>query len=171
MSKIWTALLRLKDARKTESLRAAKSAVSRLWFGPAFAAFALVALITLVPASRAFGQARPDDPRPMGVTVLTKDPPVDKSRQRDLKGIVKDEQDNPVEGALVQLKDLKTGKAQTFRTKKDGTYLFYDLNMDIDYELKATYDDLKTAVTKKVSKYDSRKPATVNFQIEHRKPS
>ena len=102
---------------------------------------------------------------------LQKEPPVDKSRLRDLKGVVKDDGENPVEGAVVQLKNMKSGKVVQFITKKDGVYLFYDLNMDIDYELLANRDGYSTAAKKTLSKYDSRKPATVNLQLERKKPS
>jgi hypothetical protein len=97
-------------------------------------------------------------------------PKVDKSRQRDLKGLVKDDADKPVEGAIVQLKNLKTGKVVEFITKQDGTYLFYELNMDVDYELTAIREGF-LALKKNLSKYDSRKPATLNFDLERKKPA
>ena len=98
-----------------------------------------------------------------------KEPKVDKSRLRDLKGVVKDDANQPVESAIVQLKDLKSGKVVEFVTKKDGAYLFYDTNMDIDYELTATRDGFSAPVKKKVTKYDSRKPAVLNFELERKK--
>ena len=102
---------------------------------------------------------------------LQKEPPVDKSRLRDLKGVVKDDAENPIEGAVVQLKNMKSGKMVEFITKKDGAYLFYDLNMDIDYELQAKRDGYTLAPKKTLSKYDSRKPATMNLQLERKKPA
>ena len=98
-------------------------------------------------------------------------PKVDKSRLRDLKGLVKDDTDKPVEGAIVKLKDLRSGKVVEFITKQDGTYLFYDLNMDQDYELTASREGLTAGVKKKLSKYDSRKPAVLNFELERKKPA
>src|SRR6266853_1789718 len=100
-----------------------------------------------------------------------KEPKVDKSRLRDLKGLVKDDADKPVEGAIVLLKDLKSGKVVQFVTKGDGAYLFYDLNMDVDYELTAKGDGFTAPVKKKLSKYDSRKPAMLNFELERKKPA
>jgi len=44
----------------------------------------------------------------------------------------------PVNGAVVQLKNTKTLQIRSFITKDDGTYHFYDLSPDIDYELKPT---------------------------------
>lgn len=74
-------------------------------------------------------------------------------RFRAVHGIVKDEQDNPVEGALVNLKDLKTKRTLTFITKQDGRYNFDGLKRDEDYELSATFHAKKTPV-KKISQYD-----------------
>src|ERR1700686_3208178 len=64
-----------------------------------------------------------------------KTPKVDKSRQRDLKGLGKDDASKPGEGAIVLPQDMKPGKVVEFVTKANGAYLFYDLNMDVDYEL------------------------------------
>ena len=109
--------------------------------------------------------AAPVDPGNKPNVFFGKEPKVDKSRQRDLKGVVKDEADNPMENAIVQLKDLKTGKTVSFVTKKEGTYLFYDLNMDIDYEVSARHDNFTDSAPKRLTKYDTRKPATLNFQL------
>ena len=131
--------------------------------------FPLVLMTAVVPAHP---QATPSPaPGDKPNVFLQKEPPVDKSRQRDLKGVVKDETDSPVEGAVVQLKNSKSGKVVEFITKKDGTYLFYDLNMDIDYELRANRDGYTPSPKKTLSKYDSRKPATLNLQLEHKKPA
>jgi hypothetical protein len=73
-----------------------------------------------------------------------------------------------VEGAVVKLKNSRTGKVVEYITKKDGTYLFYDLNMDTDYDLTVVRDGFVDA-KKTLSKYDSRKPATLNVQIERKK--
>lgn len=98
-----------------------------------------------------------------------RNPKEDKSRIRDLSGVVKDESGAPVDGAIVQLKDLKTGKMVDFITKQDGAYVFRELNMDIDYELTAKRDGLGDAVKKKLTKYDSRRPATLNFELQRKK--
>ena len=123
-------------------------------------------------AALAFGQAAPTPPpndKPTTQNVyMGKLPKVDKSKLRDLKGVVKDDSGNPVDGAIVSLKDLKTGKVQSFRTKQDGAYLFYDLNIDLDYELTAKCDTA-APVTKKLTKYDTRKQPTLNFQLEKKK--
>jgi hypothetical protein len=92
-------------------------------------------------------------------------PKEDKSRLRDLSGAVKDEAGAPIENAVVQLKNGRTGKVIDFITKKDGGYTFTALNMDIDYELTAKRDGFGDPVKKTLSKYDSRRPATLNFEL------
>ena len=122
-------------------------------------------------AQCAYCQATPSPDPGYKPTVFPKpEPKEDKSRLRDLKGLVKDETDTPVEGAIVKLKNSRTGKVVQFITKKDGTYLFYDLNMDTDYDLQTTRDGF-TDAKKTLSKYDSRKPATLNIQMERKNPS
>jgi hypothetical protein len=124
-------------------------------------------------AGLAFGQAAPTAPpgdNPTNQNVyMGKLPKIDKSKLRDLKGLVKDDNGNPIDGAIVSLKDLKTGKIQSFRTQKDGSYLFYDLNIDLDYELTAKFDGAAGPVTKKLTKYDNRKRPTLDFQLEKKK--
>src|SRR5258708_35829505 len=96
-------------------------------------------------------------------------PKEDKSRQRDLSGVVKDDGGTPIEGAIVQLRDGYTGKLVDFITKHDGTYSFTALSMDIDYELIAKRDGYGDPVKKKLSTYYSRKPATLNFELQKKK--
>jgi len=137
-----------------------------------FAKVPVVLLLLGWGGTRAYPQATPTPAPNYNSTTVTPriNPKADKSRLRDLKGAVKDESDNPVEGAIVKLKNGKTGKVVEFITKKDGTYLFYDLSMDIDYDLtviREGFDDGK----KTLSKFDTRKPATLNLLIEHKKPA
>ena len=76
-----------------------------------------------------------------------------KKDMRAVHGIVKDEHENPVKGALVNLKDLKTKQTLTFITKQDGRYSFDGLSREEDYELSATFHTKKTPV-KKISQFD-----------------
>ena len=130
----------------------------------------VIAALLMAGTGLALAQSTPD-PNNKPNVFFGSTPKVDKSRLRDLKGQVKDDVDKPVEGAIVLLKDLKTGKVVEFVTKADGAYLFYDLNMDVDYELTAKGDSFTAAVKKKLSKYDSRKPALLNFELERKKPA
>lgn len=72
---------------------------------------------------------------------------------RMVHGIVKDERDNPVKGALVNLKNMRTNQTLTDITQADGKYSFDELSREQDYELSATLSGKTTAV-KKLSHYD-----------------
>src|ERR1700687_4598633 len=87
------------------------------------------------------------------------------SNARTIQGMVKDQADNPVGGAIVQLKNIKTSKVVSFATKDDGKFAFHELFLDADYELLAKRGDLTTPL-KKVSLYDTRKEVTINFKLE-----
>ena len=93
----------------------------------------------------------------------------DKTHVRDLKGVVRDEHQAPVEGALVRIKNLENGKIVTWRTPKDGSYEFHELDMYTNYEISVTHDDFDGPVVKKLSQYDTRKPATLNVQLQKKK--
>jgi hypothetical protein len=98
----------------------------------------------------------------------TKNEKPDKSRLRDLKGLVHDTLGDPIPSAIVKVKDLNTGETTDAITKQDGKYLFYDTRKDHDYELTVSHPDY-SPVTKKLSQYDTRKPATINFELEKKK--
>ena len=89
----------------------------------------------------------------------------DKSNQRSVTGVVLDKGDNPIEGAVVQLKDLKTLQIRSFITKANGEYHFYSLSTDTDYELKADSQG-KSSNTRTLSSFDSRKQASMNLKID-----
>lgn len=84
---------------------------------------------------------------------------------RTVQGVVTDGADNPLDGAVVQLKDSKTLQIRSFITKANGRYHFNGLNTDIDYELKADHQG-KSSDSKTLSSFDSRKQAVMNLKIE-----
>lgn len=137
-----------------------------------------VALLVLAISCSAFAQGpgqpttRPSDDPSIAVGNSETDKPRiehhDKSRIRDLKGVVRDDKENPVEGAIVKVKNLDNGKVISWRTGKDGAYLFHDLNIDTFYELTVFRDGFDGPVTKKLSPYDTRKPATLDVQLQRK---
>jgi len=84
---------------------------------------------------------------------------------RIVTGVVKDQNDNPIPGAIVQLKSLKTSKIIDFPTKDDGRFTFRDLHLDENYELVAKHDQI-TSPVKKVTIYDTRKNIVLTFKLE-----
>jgi hypothetical protein len=84
---------------------------------------------------------------------------------RTLQGTVLDPGGNPVEQAVVQLKDSRTLQVLSFITRENGAYHFAGLKTDIEYEVKASHAGMTTA-WKRVSIFDSRKVVTVNLKLE-----
>lgn len=84
---------------------------------------------------------------------------------RIIRGTVNDQSENPVPGAIVQLKNTKTSKVVDFATKDDGKFTFRELPMDVDFELLAKHGVAKTAV-RRVTVWDNRKEVTINFKLE-----
>jgi hypothetical protein len=110
----------------------------------------------------------PNANKPSVVLENNRSKPLKPSNSKIIQGIVKDAADNPVAGAIVQLKNTKSSKVVDFATKDDGKFAFRELPLDADYELLAKRGDIATPV-KKVSLYDSRKEVIINFKLEAKK--
>ena len=83
---------------------------------------------------------------------------------RSVEGTVSDAGDNPVDGAVVQLKNTKTLQIRSFITKDHGAYYFHGLSTDVDYELKADYQGASSPA-RTLSTFDSRKQAILNLKL------
>jgi Carboxypeptidase regulatory-like domain len=94
------------------------------------------------------------------------DPPKDKdtSAGRVLIGKVMDRQDNPLPGAVVYLTNTRTRAVKTYIVGDDGSYRFPALSLNIDYEVFAEYNGLRSD-TKTVSQFDSRSQVYINLKI------
>lgn len=90
------------------------------------------------------------------------------ANMRSVTGQITGTDDMPAVGAVVQLKDMRTMQVRSFITQADGTYHFYELKMDVDYQLSARSGDA-TAPAKTLSVFDSRKEAVLNFKLEMKK--
>ena len=92
----------------------------------------------------------------------------DDDKLRLVLGSVTDAQDNPVVGAVVQLKNAKTLQVRSFITQEKGTYQFHGLDPNVDYTLKAEYQGASSA-TRTLSSFDSRKKPAIDLKIESKK--
>jgi|SRR5579862_7089057 hypothetical protein len=126
---------------------------------------ATIAGIMLGGANLALAQQQGGPPTKPPVVLENKEKPKKDSPYRVIQGMVKDQADNPLAGAIVQLKDTKTSKVIAFATKNDGKFAFRDLSMEINYELLAKRGDLASP-PKKVSIYDTRKEVIINFTLQ-----
>ena len=114
-----------------------------------FATVALAVAVMLVPASAQ------DD----------KKSKKEQATQRSVQGVVFDNKDVPVVGAVVQLKDLRSLQMRSYITKEDGEYHFSSLKMDQDYEVEAKNNNL-TSGPKKISIFDNRKIVIQNLKAD-----
>ncbi len=87
------------------------------------------------------------------------------SKARSVQGFVRTPQDDVVDGAIVQLKDMKTLQVRSFITKEDGQYHFSGLNPNVDYQLKADRPGASSSV-KTITVYEGRKELTINLKLE-----
>ncbi len=83
---------------------------------------------------------------------------------RQVQGVVSNQDDVAVTGAVVQLKNMKTLQIRSFITKEGGTYQFFELSPDVDYELKADYQGASSGL-RTLSSFDSRKKAVINLKL------
>ena len=89
----------------------------------------------------------------------------DEERTRSVKGIVTDPAENPIENAVVQLKNTKTLQVKSFFTNADGEYYFHGLDPNVDYEVLARHNGVSSK-TRTVSTFDNRSELIYNFEIE-----
>jgi hypothetical protein len=87
---------------------------------------------------------------------------------RSVQGSVTTPDESVAVGAVVQLKNMKTLQIRSFITLDDGTYHFFELSPDVDYELKADFRGT-TSGTKTLSSFDSRKKAIINLKLNNKK--
>ncbi|HEY1341940.1 MAG TPA: carboxypeptidase regulatory-like domain-containing protein [Bryobacteraceae bacterium] len=83
---------------------------------------------------------------------------------RSVSGSVTSAEDAPVNGAVVQLKNMKSLAIRSFIAKEGGQYYFHGLSPDVDYELRAEYNGV-TSGSKTLSSFDSRKDAVINLKL------
>ncbi len=83
---------------------------------------------------------------------------------RSVQGAVTDADSNPVNGAVVHLKNAKTLQIRSYITKEDGKYIFQGLSTNIDYELKAEHQGASSD-SKRLGVFDSRSKAVVNLKL------
>jgi hypothetical protein len=84
---------------------------------------------------------------------------------RSVKGLVTDRGNKPVPGAVVLIKDTKTLQVRSFVTQDDGTYRFYGLSSNDEYELRAQRNG-NSSGSKTLSAFDNRKEAVIDLKLK-----
>ncbi|MGB9606080.1 MAG: carboxypeptidase-like regulatory domain-containing protein [Bryobacteraceae bacterium] len=113
--------------------------------------FLVLAVVLAWLAETAFGQKKSKE---------------EEAPTRSVEGVVTDPDGNPVEGAVVQLKNTKTLQIRSFITRKDGAYAFHGVSTDVDYELKAEHQGRSSDV-RRLSVFDSRRKAVINLRLKN----
>src|SRR5271157_5676598 len=88
-----------------------------------------------------------------------------KPTSKMLSGTVTNKGDQPLPGAVVYLKNMKTLTVKSYFAQQDGSYRFPQLALNTDYEIYAEKDGKKSS-TKSVSQFDDRFSPTVNLRID-----
>jgi hypothetical protein len=83
---------------------------------------------------------------------------------KTLTGTVTDKAEQPIQGAVVYLKNAKTLVVKSFFTQENGSYRFPQLTLNTDYEVWAEKDGKKSD-SKSVSQFDDRFTPTINLRI------
>ena len=84
---------------------------------------------------------------------------------RAVRGVVIDKAENPVVGAIVYLKNVRTLTVKTYISDDSGQYRFSGLDPNVDYEMHAEHDD-QTSANHTVSSFDSRKDIVVSLKVD-----
>lgn len=84
---------------------------------------------------------------------------------RTLVGHVVDDREQPLQKAIVYLKNTKNLAIKTYISEPDGTFRFSGLTPNIDYEVYAEHEGARSD-TKTLSGFDSRKQVSVTLKIK-----
>ena len=84
---------------------------------------------------------------------------------RTVSGTVLGESSEPVVGATVFLKNLKTKTIRSYTSTADGHFHLAQIDMSVDYDLWAEKDGKKSAV-KTVSSWDTRKEVNSDLKLK-----
>lgn len=87
------------------------------------------------------------------------------ANSRNVQGLVTGADDQPVAGAVVQIKDMRTLQVRSFITQSDGAYHFSGIRTDIDYQVTAKAGEA-TAGPRTLSIFDTRRDAVMNLKLE-----
>jgi Carboxypeptidase regulatory-like domain len=95
--------------------------------------------------------------------------PKDKASQlRTVRGTVVDKDENPVDGAVVYLKNQRTQDIVTHLSDGEGKFRFSGLDLNVDYEIHAVHGDMMSS-SRSISNFDTRKDFVVTLKLDHKK--
>lgn len=87
------------------------------------------------------------------------------AQERSVWGVVTDREGRPIKGAAVKLTDTITLGIRSYITQEDGEYRFHGLHPEIDYTLRARFDE-RTSKTQTITRFNERKTTRIDFRID-----
>ena len=87
-----------------------------------------------------------------------------KNPTKTVSGVVLNESENGIEGAMIEIVDAQTGQVFDIYSQQGGTYQFTDLLFSHDYTVKATFKGSSSEV-RHVSSIDIRPRLVLNLTI------
>ena len=100
----------------------------------------------------------------LGTFLMSESAAKKKEVVRTVSGMVLDQEENPIAGAVVEMTDLQNGKKLAIYTSDDGHYLFSNLDARHDYHLQASYKGLSSEI-RTASSFDTSNRVILNFKI------
>lgn len=83
---------------------------------------------------------------------------------RSVRGMVTDQDGEPLRGAVVKIKNALTLQIRSYITQADGQYRFHGLHRDVDYKLRARFQG-QASKFRRLNWYDSRMEARIDFKL------
>ena len=90
------------------------------------------------------------------------------SSLKTVRGVVQDKSDNPVQSAVVFLKDTHSNQVRSNITNDQGEYRFSGLDPNAEYELYAEKEGAKSQ-TRNISSFESRTDIVLNLKLQRKK--
>jgi hypothetical protein len=89
----------------------------------------------------------------------------DQDKLRTLNGNVRNKSEQPLSGAVVYLKNMKTLTIKSYIADDKGEFHFHALSPNVDYECYAEYNGVRSQ-TKTMSSFDSRAVMSMDLRID-----
>ncbi len=83
---------------------------------------------------------------------------------RSLSGIVTDASHEPIRGAVVELRNQRSGQMVSYLTDAQGHYSFKRLDGNADYDVRVVFRGQHSA-TRNISRFDDHMSKEINFTI------
>lgn len=134
--------------KMTRKMRATRTGVSAMSWTRCFGALLAVLLLSCLVAAAQTPKPKKGEPR-----------------TRTLMGIVSLPDGKPATRAVVLLENTKTKAIISCYTQPDGSYVFRELNPDVDYRVNARLEDA-VSPSRNLGAFDARTEAVINLKLE-----